>query len=402
MYKRIMVLAVTLLYLCSCTQPGHNNMHETNEFDTDFKVVQSDTSFFGISSEEPLGIEGESYIDLCIDEKYIALFGLRTVEGAMGDGQIATDCITILNRLTLEQKVNIFDFWEDVDPDLSNIAMDFWSNTELLVLCSAQESGIHSYQLMLYDFVENLFEPLAVLNTTSKQEDSAYGIRYLEGNIYISFDSGDILFVNPESWEEIMFSVPLYQPELLSTADGRIIAVGIDGGTVAAVPVSAEENSELRTLIGGTWYQVTDGYGNYDFYITYENQVYGVSLEEQTMTVVFNGYYSGIDLNHVAFFAVGSKMLVCDNVTEDFLVDEYVLYQMDETAQSEESRTVLTLATLRTGSILQEAIVEFNKKNAEYYIELRDYSQYGNREAAMLYADIMAGEIPDILNMEGI
>lgn len=66
-----------------------------------------------------------------------------------------------------------------------------------------------------------------------------------------------------------------------------------------------------------------------------------------------------------------------------------------------EGKTVLTLASLQLASTLQDAVMEFNRTNPDYRISVTDYSQYGNRQAALthLAADIGAGKIPDILDL---
>ncbi len=71
-------------------------------------------------------------------------------------------------------------------------------------------------------------------------------------------------------------------------------------------------------------------------------------------------------------------------------------------------RTVLTLATMGMSSGTRTRVLEFNRTNSQYYIEVIDYSEYNTADNASagitkLNTEILAGNMPDLLDVsEGI
>ena len=76
-------------------------------------------------------------------------------------------------------------------------------------------------------------------------------------------------------------------------------------------------------------------------------------------------------------------------------------------ASSLEKKTVLTLATMDLDWNTQRMLVKFNRSSPDYRIELLDYSEFNTEEdytagQTKLNAEIMAGKMPDILNLNGL
>lgn len=402
--KRIICFVLVCLLFVGCSEDNSRQITMASEKQNLCSVLESDMQYSKMVAENQLGIDGESYINLCINDKYIALYGLRPNGETAGDLQVVDDCLTFIDRDTKEQDLFTFNFWEDVDPDESLVELDFWDDTTLMLLFSEVRNNEYVYEFWFFDRTTGIFSPYTALTTTRSLDDGVYDMCCVDQKVYVSFFYGDILCFDFQCSEEIVFFSGLTSPEFVQAENGALFIIGNDEALVKAVPVMGDGCSVGTpvSLIESTWHQVCDGSGVYDFYITYENQICGVNMSDQTMTIVFDGYTSGIDLNHVRFFAMGATLVVCDNVTEDFLVDEYVLYTLEQRPADEEQRTTLKLATLYTSSDLQEAIVAFNQENANYIIELEDYSQYGDNGRVKLYTDIMSGDIPDILNLSGL
>lgn len=402
--KKIFAVLLIFVFLCGC---GKNNTREYTSGNENIKlcsVLESDTQYSKILTEQTLGTDGESYINLCFNEQYIALYGLQPTDEMIGGVQVAKDCITLIHRENLEKSNYLFSSWDDVDPSALTVAMDFLDETNILLLFAELKGDIYTYKFYVYSCTENTFEFLSSLDNTRARDDDVCDMKCMNNKVYIAFYNGEILCYDMESCNETVFFSGLFTAEFVCSPQGTLYAVGTAGSVVEAVPIMTNENSvgTVVALIESTWYQVSDGFGIYDFYITYENKICGVSMDDHVMTNVFDGYSNGVDLNHVHFFSVGNTLLLCDNVTEDFLVDKYKLYSLEAKSIDEEERVILTLATLSTSSDLQEAVVSFNKKNTDYVIEINDYGNYGDRGATRLYADIMSGNVPDILNLSGL
>ena len=76
-------------------------------------------------------------------------------------------------------------------------------------------------------------------------------------------------------------------------------------------------------------------------------------------------------------------------------------------ASSLPNKTVLTLATMNLDGDMQRMIVKFNRNNPNYRIEISNYSEYNTEEdyeagLTKLNTEIMAGNVPDILNLDGL
>lgn len=69
-----------------------------------------------------------------------------------------------------------------------------------------------------------------------------------------------------------------------------------------------------------------------------------------------------------------------------------------------QDRKALTLASLQLAGTIREAVMEFNRTSPDYHIFVTDYSQYGDREAALtrLVTEIGAGKMPDILDLYAV
>ncbi len=85
--------------------------------------------------------------------------------------------------------------------------------------------------------------------------------------------------------------------------------------------------------------------------------------------------------------------------------DSYTLYAIDlDRVAAGDGRTVLTYATLQLAGGVSRRIAAFNETDPDYRIEIMDYSQYGDVDAARtrLVTEIGAGRMPDLLDTYAI
>ena len=115
-----------------------------------------------------------------------------------------------------------------------------------------------------------------------------------------------------------------------------------------------------------------------------------------------------MDRDDLAFFAFlpDGRMAAVTNSREGGPGAELVL--LTETDRSSiGEKTVLTFATLNLDSQTRGQIINFNRSNGKYRIEIRDYSGYGtdgDNAAGLtkLNTEIAAGNVPDILDTRGL
>lgn len=115
--------------------------------------------------------------------------------------------------------------------------------------------------------------------------------------------------------------------------------------------------------------------------------------------------WSAVDINRDnvgAFGLLDDGRIIVINRSEDSGLELALL--TERALDSLEERTVLTYATLQLKYEDRMRIIRFNKQSEKYRVEIRDYSELnteGDPQAGLsrLNADILAGNIPDVLDM---
>lgn len=155
-------------------------------------------------------------------------------------------------------------------------------------------------------------------------------------------------------------------------------------------------------------YDILPGDGNYDFCLSTSEGIYGYSIKDNKTTEIINWVDSDIlaRVRSVAF--CGKDRMICnmyDYETGESSVK--VLNRADEeTLKKIQNKKIITVAGMDISYYngLQSSIVDFNKTNDEYRIQVNDYSKFSEYEddtyksgAFKLNNDIASGNIPDII-----
>ena len=155
------------------------------------------------------------------------------------------------------------------------------------------------------------------------------------------------------------------------------------------------------------------GGGDYDFYYNNGSNLMGYKLAESKAEKVFNWINADVNPNNVnnPFVLDDGRVVVLqtdwgeDYNSERPETDVVIVSKVP--ASSLEKKTVLTLATMYLDWNTQRMLVKFNRSSPDYRIELLDYSEFNTEEdytagQTKLNAEIMAGKMPDILNLNGL
>ncbi|MGN1000132.1 MAG: hypothetical protein ACI4PO_11325, partial [Faecousia sp.] len=407
--KRISVLCLCLaILLCGCG--GTSNRAKPAETRSNgqarsapCEITEPELLFAGELTESEFGAEQESFLTTCVYKDQIAILSTRPEEVPVEAGVMYTDCLTTMDRSTLETDSFSFSQLEVAD-DGQFLCMGFQDDSHIVILVQ-YPAAQRSYGLITYDTASKAFSDMLPLDVAL--DSDAEGVDLIcteDGGVLVSFTNGTILWMDMETNQSGTFSCDLFSPMFVRNEENQIFLVGYDAGYVAACPVAPAEHTAggSVSLLSGDWVRFADGYYGYDFFLAEDNTIYGVRLENKTLTPIFDGFQSGVDLNHIAFFSVGDTIMICDNRSMDLLVDQYVLL-MAEAAETgaQEHRTKLRLATLNMDSYLQEAITTFNRTNDNYVISVENYSQYGDGGASRMRMDLMSGNLPDMINLAG-
>lgn len=141
----------------------------------------------------------------------------------------------------------------------------------------------------------------------------------------------------------------------------------------------------------------------YDFYYAYNNNIYGYAAKTDTKEKLVDWLACDVDTNNMSGYAMLSDSRVAalmqDWSTDPTTYQLIVLHRVD--ASEIKEKKVLTLACMYLDWNLRSMIVEYNKTNDEYRINVVDYSEYAtdddyNAGVTKLTTEIISGSVPDI------
>ncbi len=146
-----------------------------------------------------------------------------------------------------------------------------------------------------------------------------------------------------------------------------------------------------------------------DFILYNSTEVFAYDMATQTYETVFKWLDVDVNGDYVEnMSAVSEEKLVA--IVRDWNTNETELVTLEKKAAAEvQQKTVITLGTFSTEQALQAYAVDFNKSNEMYRIQIENYydsmddSETSYEDAvARLNSDVIAGNGPDILDMNGM
>ena len=234
-----------------------------------------------------------------------------------------------------------------------------------------------------------------------------------QGRVYLNVAQAIIALEADGSFRQVL-EFPNWMESMIRLKDGRIGVTyyGEQGEQLTIL------NTETMTLdeeqsypIANAW-NLSVGGGDYDFYYTNGSNLMGYKLESGKAEKVLNWINADVDPSSMAnqVFVLEDGQIVTlgsewDEKTNEF--SGYLILVNKVPASSLPNKTVLTLATMNLDGDMQRMIVKFNRNNPNYRIEISNYSEYNTEEdyeagLTKLNTEIMAGNVPDILNLDGL
>lgn len=227
-----------------------------------------------------------------------------------------------------------------------------------------------------------------------------------KGNLYFSDDSSNVYVISSEG--SLLFKL---------SADGWINSMTqLKDGTVAVNGSFNEGGQELKVvdLDAKAWgksaktpnnaYNLFAGSGDYDFCYNDGSSLYGYNIATETETQIITWINNDINGDNVSFTRIldnGNLFTITNNYDDNG--SNYEVAELVKTPASEvKQKEAVTLAVMYLDYQLRNAILDFNKNNPNYRIEVQDYSQYNTDEdytagATKLNTEIISGKIPDII-----
>ncbi len=231
-----------------------------------------------------------------------------------------------------------------------------------------------------------------------------------DGNIYLSDGNQVITVLDPEGNVLFELTTTNWVESFIRLKDGRVAVSGYETGRVMKILDAAAKRWGESISLPLNANTVYSGGGAYDAYINDASYLMGYSLESRETTKLINWIDCDINSDSLTGLSIlPDGKILCVLRSTDYSDEQYrssiELALISEKPVSEvPQKTVLTMATLYTDYNLRAAIIDFNKKNDQYRIEVKDYSEYNTEEdynagLLKLNTEIIAGNIPDLLSV---
>lgn len=231
------------------------------------------------------------------------------------------------------------------------------------------------------------------------------------GNIYVvgsynlfAFDKeGNLLFkIDSEDYLE----------SLIKFGDGRlgVMYYGENGEEIAYVDAESKGLTDAVS-IDRSIYGIITGGSKYDFYYTNGSNFLGYDLESGTATKLFNWINCDINNYNVSnVIVLPDDRVVCMSYEWDkdyTKVETELVTIAEKPASSVPQKSVLTFATQYLDYSIRDKIIDFNRNNSEYRIEVKDYSEYNTDEdytagQTKLTTEILSGNVPDLIDCSSL
>lgn len=199
--------------------------------------------------------------------------------------------------------------------------------------------------------------------------------------------------------------------------DGRIVGsmYGENGMELRVIDVAGGKFGDTLSIPNEAYNLVPATGGEYDAYYSSGTNFYGIKFGETntdyTTTKLFswiNCDINGDNISRVLVRDDGSVITVLNEYdsadeTFDVFLATISLVPYDSVPHKEE----LTLATQYLNWNVRSKIVSFNRKNDNYRIVIKDYSEFNTEEdysagRTKLTTELLAGNVPDIIDLSGL
>ena len=312
---------------------------------------------------------------------------------------------------TLWMLVNVYaakyDLPADFDPNTMN-KYDYPStdmSTAYLMHVAADGSTIANVDLSVTDDGTDEEDGMGS-NISSFAVDAAGNLYVTDYNyIYVLDAEGKLLFKIDDS----QYSGSLCRPQpdqvgILWYNYATDTAESTDENGQFFIPVDLETKTwgEKIKMPANVW-NVYPGDDAYDFYYKNNDNIYGYTFASDTKDKLVDWMACDVDTSNMYDSGMLSDGRVV-GMTQDWSSDTtayqlIVLHRID--ASEVKEKTVLTLACMGLDWSLRSKIVEYNKSNDQYRIQVVDYSEYAtdddyNAGITKLTTEIISGSVPDL------
>lgn len=328
-------------------------------------------------------------------------------EGAEG----SVDCYNMIGSDdgTLWMLVNVYATQYELPDDFDPNTDSKWNypstdiNGSYLMHIAADGSTIASLDLSDTNNEDN--EDGMSGNLSSFAVDAAGNLYVSDyNNIYVLDAEGNVQFkLDGSQYNGSLYRLNAQQVGVMwYNYTDDVNAAGENGQYFIPIDLETKDWGEKVKLPSNVW-SILPGDDAYDFYYTYNNNIYGYAAKTDTKEKLVDWLACDVDTNNMSGYAMLSDSRVAalmqDWSTDPTTYQLIVLHRVD--ASEIKEKKVLTLACMYLDWNLRSMIVEYNKTNDEYRINVVDYGEYAtdddyNAGVTKLTTEIISGSVPDI------
>ena len=235
----------------------------------------------------------------------------------------------------------------------------------------------------------------------------------LEGNVYLCFDQ-NITVLDKDGKQICKLEVENWINNIFSAKNGTVFAVyyGEEGMEAHPVDIKAKKmgDAEKNLMVGrGGNYTFAPGLDT-DIAFCADSDLYTYSIGDEAPKKILNWIECDIDRDDVRSFTLledGRILVFMSGWDEESGMSTTELVYLTKKKGSEvPEQKILTYGTLYLDYYVRKQIIEFNRTNQEYRIEVKEYvtedgmEGYGSGQEKM-NSDIVSGKGPDIIELSG-
>lgn len=233
-----------------------------------------------------------------------------------------------------------------------------------------------------------------------------------KGDVLVTDGSNAVYVIGESGTVQFKLEITNWVDRIVRLSDGNVAVSGYteEGYMLRKIDFAAKDWGEEIEMpyMASTIYP---GGGEYSCAFGDSSSLYGLDAATGKSTKLLT--WINCDVNSDSLGNVNilpDGRILCTNYIWDNMTGEssYELIIMNKVPSSEvEQKTILTLATMYLNYNLKSSIIEFNKTNTSYRIQVKDYSEFNTEEdynagLTKLSTEIISGQVPDMLDVSGL
>jgi ABC-type glycerol-3-phosphate transport system substrate-binding protein len=276
-----------------------------------------------------------------------------------------------------------------------------------------QEPG-EVYLAKKCDMNGNVLQELDLTEATQEQEYfyPQYVVLDAAGDLLIASDESILCFGTDGTQKETISMTNKWVQSMAATGDGTVVINYYDSDA-GETSVCTVENGALSAPIEFTDINEANGLTLYPgdgstLLVSDGTLLYSVDATTGTSTKLLSWLDSDINGSNLTGVVASGEDRILVLMSQWNLNSGEQTYELGiltkTPAEELPVRTILTLGAVYLGDTLQDAVIDFNRKNDTYRITLVDYSSYNTEDDyeagyKQLDLDVVSGNCPDIISL---